>query len=67
MKLRLSQLVLLLAVTTVATAVAGLVATYRTADHELRHVLDEDLESQTRMLAKLLAPGRIDMPRAELA
>lgn len=67
MRFRLSQLVLLLAVTTVATAVAGLVATYRTADHELRHVLDEDLESQTRMLAKLLAAGRIDMPRGELA
>lgn len=67
MRFRLSQLVLLLAVTTVATAVAGLVATYRTADHELRDVLDEDLESQSRMLAKLLAVGRIDMPRAELA
>ena len=67
MKFRLSQLVLLLAVTTVATAVAGLVTTYRTADHELRDVLDEDLESQGRMLARLLASGRIDMPRAELA
>jgi signal transduction histidine kinase len=66
-KFWLSQLVLLLAVTTVATAVAGLVATYRTADQELRDVLDEDLESQGRMLARLLASGRIDMPRTELA
>ena len=67
MRFRLSQLVLLLAVATVATAVAGLVATYRTADHELRDVLDEDLERQSRMLAKLLAAGRIDMSRGELA
>ena len=67
MRFRLSQLVLILAVTTVATAVVGLVATYHTADHEFRDVLDEDLERQSRMLAKLLAAGRIDMPRSELA
>ena len=67
MKFRLSQLVLVLAVATVATAVVGLVATYRTADHELRHVLNEDLERQSRMLAKLLVAGSIDMPRGELA
>ncbi|MFZ1625625.1 MAG: ATP-binding protein, partial [Gammaproteobacteria bacterium] len=67
MRFRLSQLVLVLAVATVATAVVGLVATYRTADHELRHVLNEDLERQSRMLAKLLVAGSIDMPRGELA
>jgi len=66
-RFRLSQLVLVLAVATVATAVVGLVATYRTADHELRHVLNEDLERQSRMLAKLLVAGSIDMPRGELA
>ena len=54
MTLRLSHLALLIACTTVVTAVLGVVTTYRTAGEELREVLDDDLEGQSRMLARLL-------------
>ncbi len=61
MRIRLSHLAALLAVTMVVTAVAGVVATYREAGDELRDVLDDDLESQGRLLARLLAaePGEL--------
>jgi two-component system, OmpR family, sensor histidine kinase QseC len=67
MTFRLVHLAVLLAATTVLAAVAGVVATYRVADEELRDVLDEDLESQSRMLAKLLAGERTRPSREELA
>lgn len=67
MKFRLVHLAVLLAATTVLAAVAGVVATYRVADEELRDVLDEDLESQSRMLAKLLTGERTRLSREELA
>lgn len=62
MKLRLSHLALLIAVTTVAAAIGGVVATYRVAGEELRDVLDDDLEQQCRMLARLLdaQPGGVN-------
>lgn len=58
MTFRLTHLALLLALTTVLAAVAGVLTTYRVADREFRDVLDDDLESQSEFLAELLA-GRI--------
>lgn len=54
MKVRLTHLALLIAATTVAAGIAGVVATYRVAGDELRDVLDDDLRHQCRMLARLL-------------
>ena len=59
MTFRLSHLAALLAATMVATAIWGAVATWRVADEEFRDVLDEDLESQSRMLARLLASDSV--------
>jgi signal transduction histidine kinase len=54
MTFRLSHLAVLLAVTTVLTAVGGAVATYRVADAEFRDLLGDDLEDQSQLLAQLL-------------
>ena len=54
MTFRLSHLALLLAVTTVLTAIGVAVATYRVADAEFRDVLEDDLEDQSQLLAQLL-------------
>jgi len=59
-KVRLSHLALLVAAVTVAAGIAGVVLTYRVADHEFRDVLDDDLEQQCRMLARLLETGPAD-------
>ncbi|KAA0207199.1 MAG: hypothetical protein EDM71_07965 [Proteobacteria bacterium] len=67
MKLRLTWVAALLAATMVITAVTGVVATYREASDELRDVLDDDLESQCRLLARLLAAGQVRLPAADLA
>lgn len=66
MRLRLSWLGALLAATMVATAVAAVVLTYREAGEELRDVLDDDLEGQGRLLARLLAAERTRLPAADL-
>lgn len=67
MKLRLTWVAALLAATMVVTAVTGVVATYREAGDELRDVLDDDLESQCRLLARLLAAAEVQLPAAELS
>lgn len=54
MRFRLAHLALLIAVTTVLAGIGGVIATYRVAGEELRDVLDDDLEHQSRMLARLL-------------
>ena len=54
MTFRLSHVAALLAVTTVLTAIAGAFATYRVADAEFRDMLEDDLEDQARLLARLL-------------
>jgi len=66
-KLRLTWVAALLAATMVVTAVTGVVATYREAGDELRDVLDDDLESQCRLLARLLAAAEVQLPAAELS
>lgn len=66
MKLRLTWVAAALAATTVITAVTGVVATYHEASEELRDVLDDDLESQCRLLARLLAATHDGLPAAEL-
>lgn len=55
MKLRLTWIAALLALTMLATALTGVVATYREAEEELREVLEDDLESQCRLVLRLLA------------
>lgn len=55
MTFRLAHLALLLAVTIVVTAIGGVAATYRVADHEFRDILDEDLEIQSEFLAEFLS------------
>ncbi len=54
MNIRLSHVAALLALTMMVTAAVGVVATYREAGDELRDVLDDDLENQGRLLARLL-------------
>ncbi|MGH8194264.1 MAG: ATP-binding protein [Woeseiaceae bacterium] len=66
MTFRLSHLAALLAVTIVAAAVGGVVATYRVADEEFRDVLDEDLENQSELLAELLTADGVDLDEGEL-
>lgn len=66
MKLRLSYVATLLALTTIVSAVTGVVATYQEAGDELRDVLDDDLENQGRLLARLLAAEKVRLPAAEL-
>jgi signal transduction histidine kinase len=63
---RLSHLAALLALTMVATTVIGIGATWRVAGEELRDVLDDDIESQARLLARLLAAGEPRLPPDEL-
>jgi len=53
-RFRLGHLALLIALTTVVAGIGGVIATYRVAGEELRDVLDDDLEHQSRMLARLL-------------
>jgi len=53
-RIRLSYLAILVAVATVTAGIAGVVLTYQVAGHEFRDVLDDDLEQQCRMLARLL-------------
>lgn len=67
MKLRLSYVAALLALTTVVTAVTGVVATYREAADELRDILDDDLEDQSRLLARLLSEESGRLPADQLA
>lgn len=66
MKIRLSSLAILLGLTLTVTAVVGVVATYIEAGEELHDVLDDDLASQGRLLARLLETGRDRLPHARL-
>ena len=66
MSFRLSHLALLLAISIVAAAIGGVVATWRVADAEFRDVLDEDLENQSELLAELLAQDGVSLTAAQL-
>jgi signal transduction histidine kinase len=61
MKFRLSHLALLITVAIVTVGIAGVIATYRIAEEELRDILNDDLRQQARMMSRLLdvAPGRV--------
>ena len=66
MTFRLSHLAVLLAVTTVLTGIGGAVATYRVADAEFRDVLEDDLEDQSELLARLLAADSVRLSEGTL-
>lgn len=66
MKLRLTHLGLLLALSTVLTGIGGVAATYLVAKHEFRDLLDDDLETQSRLLSEMLESGMHDLPPDEL-
>ncbi|MCL4779260.1 MAG: hypothetical protein KJ049_03675 [Gammaproteobacteria bacterium] len=66
MRLRLSWLGALLAVTIIAVAATMVALTWRETADELRDILDDDLASQSRLLARLLAAERLQLPAAEL-
>lgn len=51
---RLSRLALILAVLLLAALAAGIAATWRAASEEFTGILDDDLENQTTLLARLL-------------
>ena len=53
--LRLRWLAAALAATLLVTSVAGVWATWRAASHEFEDILDDDLENQSRLLARMLA------------
>ncbi|MGR7922012.1 ATP-binding protein [Zobellella denitrificans] len=55
MKVRLSRLAWLLALSTLLAGLLGIVSTYRVADAEFRELIEEDLQQQSRVLARLLA------------
>lgn len=55
MTIRLSHLAILLAISMLVTAIGGVAATWRIADHEFRDVLDEELEIQSKLLAELVS------------
>jgi len=54
MKFRLTHLAMLLAVSTLVTALSGVFATWWSTKDEFRDVLDDDLENQSRLLSELL-------------
>lgn len=66
MRIRLSSLAVLLGLTLAVTAVVGVVATYIEAGDELHDVLDDDLASQGRLLARLLETERDRLADARL-
>lgn len=66
MRLRLTWVAALLALTMVASAVTGVVATYRQAGEELREVLEDDLENQCRLLLRLLSAPQARQPAPAL-
>lgn len=53
--LRLRWLAAALAATLLVTSVAGVWATWRAASHGFEDILDDDLENQARLLARMLA------------
>ncbi|AEY02244.1 histidine kinase [Oceanimonas sp. GK1] len=61
MRLRLTHLALTLALAIVLGSGLGIYLTYQAADQEFRDLLDEDLEQQTELLARLMAasPGAL--------
>jgi len=63
---RLSRLALLLAVSTIVSALSGVVATYWEAQDEFRDVLDDDLENQGELLAQVLSSEYIRVPGVDL-
>lgn len=66
MTFRLSRLALLLAASTVVSAISGVVATYWVAQDEFRDVLDQDLENQGELLAQILSAENVRIPDAGL-
>ena len=58
MKFRLSRLALLLALSTLLTAISGVVATYWVAQDEFRDVMDDDLKNQGELLAQVLSASK---------
>jgi signal transduction histidine kinase len=54
MTIRLSHLAILLALSTLITAIGGVAATWWIADKEFRDVLGDDLENQSKLLAELV-------------
>jgi signal transduction histidine kinase len=66
MTIRLSRLALLLALSTILTAMAGVAATYFVAKDEFRGLLDDDLETQSRLLSEILASGAHSLSPADL-
>lgn len=66
MNLRLSHLAALVTASVLVAILGGAYATYRAAGDEFREVLDDDLQNQSRMLARLLAAEQVDLPALEL-
>ncbi|PSJ45798.1 hypothetical protein C7H85_10530 [Zobellella endophytica] len=66
MSFRLTHLALLLAVSTLLSTGLGIISTYRIAEAEFRELIDEDLEKQGRMLARVLAAGQGEVSDARL-
>ncbi|PSJ43850.1 hypothetical protein C7I36_07950 [Zobellella taiwanensis] len=58
MKLRLTHLALVLALTTLLSTSLGIYATYRMAEGEFRELLEDDLARQAEILARVLAAGQ---------
>lgn len=67
MTIRLSRIALLLAATTVLTALGGVVATYFVAKDEFREILDHDLKTQSKLLVEFVASGRISFSDPDIA
>lgn len=66
MSFRLSHLALLLAITTLLAAIAGVATTLWVADREFGEVLADDLEHQSNLLAELLATGNVELSATAL-
>jgi two-component system, OmpR family, sensor histidine kinase QseC len=65
--IRLSRIALLLAATTVLTALGGVLATYFVAKDEFRDILDHDLKTQSKLLVEFVASGRISFSDPDIA
>ncbi len=67
MRIRLVHVASVIALATLAASVTGVVVTYRVAGEELRDVLDDDLEQQAGILARVLASDAVALTDAGLA
>ena len=64
--IRLSHLAILLALSTLVTAIGGVAATWWIADREFRDVLDDDLELQSKLLAELVSSDGFGLDAGDL-